>query len=309
MEESFESSFESFGTGNQENEKDFSILNEFRVLENLRSHQWGDPEALFKKKKLLSKARAFVKGSKKPKNNQGKTSEEHPGQKQNSRNLSGIPDLSSLVGKVSLERLTEMNQKLLENQKKEAELHPYVQEYLKNQAFQKYPVNSKEAVVYEHPAHCDPNEKMSLIKIFKDVIGKDVTRITLPCYLNEPGTILSGTFEILTYKSLLDRACKEEDQYHRLGLTIGAFFMNFSHSIGRKKKPINPLLGETFEIIWEDLQGIGEQVSHHPPISAKFLKTKGYTLLCKESIYKIKKNSGKLSPKCLSNLVKFYFFI
>lgn len=48
-------------------------------------------------------------------------------------------------------------------------------------------------------------------------------------------------------------------------------------TIGRIKKPFNPLLGETYEMVTPGgLHFISEQVSHHPPISAGYAKGRGY---------------------------------
>ena len=46
----------------------------------------------------------------------------------------------------------------------------------------------------------------------------------------------------------------------------------------RNRKPFNPILGETFEIIQPNFRYITEQVSHHPPLSAFFLEGEGYNL-------------------------------
>lgn len=46
----------------------------------------------------------------------------------------------------------------------------------------------------------------------------------------------------------------------------------------RHKKPFNPHLGETYELVTEDFRFIGEQVSHHPPISAYIQQGKSYTV-------------------------------
>lgn len=40
--------------------------------------------------------------------------------------------------------------------------------------------------------------------------------------------------------------------------------------MGRTKKPFNPLLHETYELIHPKFKFIAEQVSHHPPISAAY---------------------------------------
>jgi len=39
-------------------------------------------------------------------------------------------------------------------------------------------------------------------------------------------------------------------------------------------KPFNPLLGETYELVNEDIECISEQVSHHPPVAANFIRGK-----------------------------------
>ena len=46
----------------------------------------------------------------------------------------------------------------------------------------------------------------------------------------------------------------------------------------RNRKPFNPILGETFEIIQPNFRYITEQVSHHPPLSAFFIEGEGYNL-------------------------------
>ena len=54
----------------------------------------------------------------------------------------------------------------------------------------------------------------------------------------------------------------------RFKLTIKHFMMQYGVSCGRTKKPFNPMLGETYELVTEDFKFISEQVSHHPPVSA-----------------------------------------
>jgi len=53
---------------------------------------------------------------------------------------------------------------------------------------------------------------------------------------------------------------------------------SLSLSVDRpSKKPFNPLLGETYELIEENkFKFIAEQVSHHPPISAFFAESNDY---------------------------------
>ena len=286
----FSTIYESFDDEIGDDDQDLSILNDSTIQETLNNWEnlnskfeaRREQEGGFNKKKRASQAHKEAKTAKKLKSHRKKQSKPSKDNKKPSSNITDPSDLSSLVGKVSLKKLTEMNQKMFENQRRDAHLHPYVQDYLKNQVFTKYPVTSQEAIITDHPVHCDPNEKISLIKIVKDLVGKDISKITLPCYLNEPGSTLSKIMEDIVHKSILDRASKEPDQYLRLGLTAAACFVTYSVLEGRTKKPINPLLGETLEMIWEDVHGIAEQVSHHPPISAKIWMTKDYSVHSKK---------------------------
>ncbi|EYC02286.1 hypothetical protein Y032_0101g3413 [Ancylostoma ceylanicum] len=50
---------------------------------------------------------------------------------------------------------------------------------------------------------------------------------------------------------------------------VAAFaFSSYSNTTGRFRKFFNPLLGETYEYEQDDFKYHGEQVSHHPPVSA-----------------------------------------
>ena len=62
----------------------------------------------------------------------------------------------------------------------------------------------------------------------------------------------------------------------RMGLSIAHFASSFSISKYRTKKPFNPLLGETYELVTKDVRFMSEQVSHHPPVSAYHQEGRGY---------------------------------
>jgi hypothetical protein len=111
---------------------------------------------------------------------------------------------------------------------------------------------------------------VSLWAILKNSIGKDLSKITLPVYFNEPTSMLQRMAEDAEYIDLLDKAARQRGATERI-LFIAAFAMsNYSSTIGRVAKPFNPLLGETYEYCREDKQFryISEQVSHHP-VSSK----------------------------------------
>ncbi|KAI4336492.1 hypothetical protein L6164_015014 [Bauhinia variegata] len=122
----------------------------------------------------------------------------------------------------------------------------------------------------------DPVEKengVSLWSIIKDNIGKDLTKVCLPVYFNEPISSLQKCFEDLEYSDLLDRAYvwgKMGNSLMRI-LHVAAFAVSgYACTDGRSCKPFNPLLGETYEADYPDkgVRFISEKVSHHPMIVA-----------------------------------------
>jgi len=46
------------------------------------------------------------------------------------------------------------------------------------------------------------------------------------------------------------------------------------------EKPFNPILGETFQCWINGCPGYGEQISHHPPITALMFMGRGYRVAC-----------------------------
>ncbi|KAK1436288.1 hypothetical protein QVD17_02067 [Tagetes erecta] len=130
----------------------------------------------------------------------------------------------------------------------------------------------------------DPIEKekgVSLWSMIKDNVGKDLTRVCLPVYFNEPISSLQKCFEDLEYSYLLDRAYqhgKEGNSLQRL-LNVAAFAVSgYASSEGRHCKPFNPLLGETYEADYPEkgVRFFSEKVSHHPTLIACHCEGKGW---------------------------------
>jgi hypothetical protein len=119
-------------------------------------------------------------------------------------------------------------------------------------------------------------KKVTLWNILKELVGQDLTRVTLPVFLNEPLTFQQRLAEELDVWPLLDLAAGGEecplhpadvahpdwlaaaplrgydnvavDSCLRL-LHVAAFAVaSYSTTDGRLSKPFNPLLGETFEL-------------------------------------------------------------
>ena len=111
----------------------------------------------------------------------------------------------------------------------------------------------------------------SLISFLRKNVGKDLSTIAMPASSNEPLSLLQRASEQLEYSQLLDSAASDtsESSTRRL-LYITAFAIS-TLSYARVKerairKPFNPMLGETFELVREDrgFRFIAEKVCHRP---------------------------------------------
>ncbi|KAJ6804485.1 oxysterol-binding protein-related protein 1C [Iris pallida] len=130
----------------------------------------------------------------------------------------------------------------------------------------------------------DPIEKekgVSLWSMIKDNIGKDLTKVCLPVFFNEPLSSLQKCFEDLEYSYLIDRAYewgKQGNDLMRI-LNVAAFAVSgYASTEGRNCKPFNPLLGETYEADYPDkgLRFFSEKVSHHPMVVACHCEGSGW---------------------------------
>ncbi|ERF69971.1 hypothetical protein EPUS_03523 [Endocarpon pusillum Z07020] len=129
---------------------------------------------------------------------------------------------------------------------------------------------------YEDPVRtklkmdADNRPRISLWGILKSMIGKDMTKMTLPVSFNEPTSLLQRIAEDMEYADLLDIAADRTDSAERMVYVAAFAASEYASTIGRVAKPFNPLLGETYEYVRPDkgYRFLIEQVSHHPPIGA-----------------------------------------
>lgn len=125
----------------------------------------------------------------------------------------------------------------------------------------------------------DNRPKVGLWGILKSMIGKDMTKMTLPVSFNEPTSLLYRVVEDMEYTNLLDTAADRADSTERLVYVAGFAASEYASTIGRVAKPFNPLLGETYEYVRPDLgyRFVIEQVSHHPPVGAAHAESAKWT--------------------------------
>lgn len=109
----------------------------------------------------------------------------------------------------------------------------------------------------------------SLIGFLRKNVGKDLSQISMPVSSNEPLSLLQRAAETLEYSSLLDKAGGVSDNVERLAYVAAFAVASLSSNRVRERalrKPFNPMLGETYELVREDLgfRFIAEKVSHRP---------------------------------------------
>ncbi|ODV71690.1 oxysterol-binding protein related protein OSH3 CYBJADRAFT_169307 [Cyberlindnera jadinii NRRL Y-1542] len=113
----------------------------------------------------------------------------------------------------------------------------------------------------------------SLFSFLRKNVGKDLSTISMPVTYNEPLTILQKFSEMFEHGDILNQAATETNQDLRT-LKVAAFAVanlgSFRSKQRNMRKPFNPILGETYELVDENVgfRMIGEKVSHKPQIFA-----------------------------------------
>ena len=160
--------------------------------------------------------------------------------------------------------------------------------------------------------------QFSIWNLIKDAIGKDLGHFSTPSYLNEPISMLQRLAENFQYAELINLASICNNKYKRLAY-IAAFDLSaFAFNSNRTLKSFNPILGETFEYIDNELgfKYFSEQVSHHPPISACIVQSQNYDVYSNtqvETKFNLFKGSIFLTPISktfinLKSLKEYYSF-
>ncbi|XP_012945876.1 oxysterol-binding protein-related protein 2 [Aplysia californica] len=129
------------------------------------------------------------------------------------------------------------------------------------------------------PAVMFSRAEISFWTILKQCIGKELSKITMPVVFNEPISLIQRLAEYMEYSFLIDKALRCHNPVDRMEMVCAFVIAALSSNYKRIGKPFNPVLGETFEFVRQDLgfRFVGEQVSHHPPITAFHATGGGYS--------------------------------
>nr|XP_033491999.1 oxysterol-binding protein-related protein 1-like isoform X1 [Epinephelus lanceolatus]XP_033492000.1 oxysterol-binding protein-related protein 1-like isoform X1 [Epinephelus lanceolatus] len=120
------------------------------------------------------------------------------------------------------------------------------------------------------PAPMFSRNDVSIWSILKKCIGMELSKIAMPVIFNEPLSFLQRLTEYMEHTYLIQQANATTDSVERMKCVAAFAVSAVASQWERTGKPFNPLLGETYELIREDLgfKWLSEQVSHHPPVSA-----------------------------------------
>ncbi|KAL1303717.1 hypothetical protein AAFC00_007067 [Neodothiora populina] len=105
--------------------------------------------------------------------------------------------------------------------------------------------------------------------------GADLSRVTLPTFILEPRSMLERITNFMSHPDTLLPLPHIQDPLERF-VAVTKFYLSGWHiRPPGVKKPLNPILGETFTGYWDYQDGtrgyyISEQTSHHPPKSSYF---------------------------------------
>ncbi|XP_061594008.1 oxysterol-binding protein-related protein 1 isoform X2 [Cololabis saira] len=120
------------------------------------------------------------------------------------------------------------------------------------------------------PAPMFSRNDFSIWSILRNCIGMELSKITMPVIFNEPLSFLQRLTEYMEHTYLIHQANMSSDSVERMKCVAAFAVSAVASQWERTGKPFNPLLGETYELVRDDLgfRLISEQVSHHPPVSA-----------------------------------------
>ncbi|KAJ2444265.1 hypothetical protein IWW46_002109 [Coemansia sp. RSA 2440] len=140
------------------------------------------------------------------------------------------------------------------------------------------------------------SSSLNLWSIIRGAIGKDLSKVSVPVFFNEPTSFLQRFTEDMEYCDMLEIATMLPRSADCMLFVAGFAMSNYASTFGHIAKPFNLLLGETFEYVCHDKHycALSEQVKHYPLISACWVEGKNYVYHADTNI-KSKFNSGSLT--------------
>ena len=146
------------------------------------------------------------------------------------------------------------------------------------------------------PSTSDIKIKPAVIwKLLKEIVGKDLSKFSMPVFINEPCSILQKAAELMFCTDQLTQASKHpEDSCLRMAYVAITFMGCYNQVLGRLQKPFNPMLGETYELVTPKFRYLSEMVCHHPPITAFNCEGDGF------KAFRMMETKQRFNGKCVT---------
>ena len=109
------------------------------------------------------------------------------------------------------------------------------------------------------------------------ISGKSIVNVSLPVDIFEPRSLLERAASVFSCAPKYLKGVAEADVVTQMKAMVG-FQMSVPPLELIMQKPFNPILGETFQAYIGGIPFYLEQISHHPPISAYYMKCDEFTL-------------------------------
>jgi hypothetical protein len=111
-----------------------------------------------------------------------------------------------------------------------------------------------------------------IVQLTKSIISRTHITISLPIRIFEPRSMIERYTDWFSFApDLLEKAAKCEDNLETFKYVI-LFSLSALFRSTEQLKPLNPLLGETYQCEWEDGSKFYiEHISHNPPISSIYI--------------------------------------
>ncbi|XP_067887199.1 oxysterol-binding protein-related protein 1 isoform X2 [Heterodontus francisci] len=160
------------------------------------------------------------------------------------------------------------------------------------------------------PAPMFSRNDFSIWSILRKCIGMELSKIAMPVIFNEPLSFLQRLTEYMEHTYLIHEAIGSRNSLERMQCVAAFAVSAVASQWERTGKPFNPLLGETYEMVRQDLDFklISEQVSHHPPISAFHAEGLTQNFVFHGSIYPKLKFWGKSVEAEPKGIITLEFF-
>lgn len=170
-----------------------------------------------------------------------------------------------------------------------------------------YPLPITSKVVRRSDVKPTKSTPPSLLSFLRKNVGKDLSSVAMPVTSNEPLTILQTITESFEYASLLSNLGNESVPLINVTAFAISYLSTYRDKTRTLRKPFNPLLGETFELVDEKngYRLITEKVSHKPQIFACHADHKDWE--CSYTVTPVQKfwgksvelnNEGNIELKC-----------